>query len=127
MLFVLFQMFIVHFSKFFKGFLMIEIRKNLNVLVTPKIFLKSRLHCIVFFIFKTMEYFSVSHQWLVRTYIVPYTAKDCFYPISSPLSCHNLACQKGMKQQEQRHSNMRLHPSNLRGGTYVRPTTMLTV
>ena len=100
-------------------FLVFEIRKNLNVLVTPKIFLKSRFHCIVFFIFKTMEYFSVSHQWLVRTYIVPYTAKDCFYPISSPLSCHNLACQKGMKQQEQRHSNMRLHPSNLRGGSYV--------
>ena len=99
-------------------FLVFEIRKNLNVLVTPKIFLKSRFHCsIAFFIFKTMEYtFPVSHQWHVRTYIVPYTAKDCFYPISSPLSCHNLACQKGMKQQEQRHSNMRLHPSNLRGG-----------
>ena len=33
---------------FFKGFLVFEIRKNLDlrkILVTPKIFLKSRLHC----------------------------------------------------------------------------------
>ena len=37
----------------FKGFLMFEIRKNLDlrkILVTPKIFLKSRFHCIDFFL-----------------------------------------------------------------------------
>ena len=33
---------------FFKGFLVFEIRKNIDlrkILVTPKIFLKSRVHC----------------------------------------------------------------------------------
>ena len=39
-----------HFAKlcFFKDFLVFEIRKHLdlrNILVTPKIFLKSRVHC----------------------------------------------------------------------------------
>ena len=43
----------VHFAKlcFSKGFLVFEIRKNLDlrkILFTPKIFLKSRFHCITY-------------------------------------------------------------------------------
>ena len=68
--------------------------------------------------------FSFSRQWSI---LFPYPTNGMYVPTQCLIlqrtaftQFHPLflviACQKGMKQQEQRHSNMRLHPSNLRGG-----------